>query len=110
MADPIAVIIRFSGDRDDLLERFDRVRQKWIEAQEGDYERPIFYAACKADEGIAIVSGWQTAVAHRAFGEELHAHSPWAWARRIKSSGCGSGTSAGTEARQSPQAQVVPAA
>jgi hypothetical protein len=74
MADPIAVIIRFSGDPDDLLERFDRVRQKWIEAQEGDYERPIFYAACKADEGIAIVSGWQTAVAHRAFGEELHAH------------------------------------
>jgi|SRR5215211_6908986 len=74
MADPIAVIIRFSGDPDDLLERFERVRQKWIEAQEGDYERPIFYAACKANEGIAIVSGWQTAVAHRAFGEELHAH------------------------------------
>jgi hypothetical protein len=30
MADPIAVIIRFSGDRDDLLERFKRARQLWI--------------------------------------------------------------------------------
>jgi hypothetical protein len=74
MVDPIAVIIRFSGDPDDLLERFERARQMWIEARERDYERPIFYAACKTDEGIAIVSGWQTAVAHRAFGEGLHTH------------------------------------
>ncbi len=74
MADPIAVIIRFSGDPDDLLERFERARQMWIEAQEGDYERPVFYAACRTDEGIAIVSGWQTAVAHRAFGKRLHTH------------------------------------
>lgn len=74
MADPIAVMIRFSGDPDDLLERFERVRQMWIEAQGGDYERPVFYAACKTDGGIAIVSGWQTAIAHRAFGQGLHTH------------------------------------
>jgi hypothetical protein len=74
MADPIAVLIRFSGDPDDLLERFEQARQMWIEAQEGDYQRPVFYAACKTDDGIAIVSGWQTAVAHRAFGEGLHTH------------------------------------
>lgn len=74
MADPIAVIIRFRGDPQDLLERFERARRMWIEAQGGDYERPIFYAACKTDEGIAVVSGWQTAVAHRAFGQQLHAH------------------------------------
>jgi hypothetical protein len=40
MAIPIAVIIRFSGDPGDLLERFERARQTWIDAQEGDYERP----------------------------------------------------------------------
>jgi hypothetical protein len=74
MADPIAVIIRFSGDPDELLERFERARQMWAEAQDGDYERPVFYAACTTDEGIAIVSGWQTAVAHRAFGQGLHPH------------------------------------
>jgi len=74
MAEPIAVIIRFRGDPGDLLERFERARQMWIEAQEGDYERPVLYAACKTDEGVAIVTGWQTAVAHRAFGEGLHTH------------------------------------
>jgi len=74
MADPLAVIIRFSGHPDDLLERFERARQMWIEAQDGEYERPVFYAACKTDDGIAIVSAWQTAIAHRAFGQGLHAH------------------------------------
>jgi hypothetical protein len=72
MADPIAVIIRFKGDPDDLLERFERARQSWIEEHDGDYERPIFYAACKTDQGIAIVSGWKTAIAHRAFGQRIH--------------------------------------
>lgn len=72
MADALAVIIRLSGDPDDLLERFERARWMWVEAQDGDYERPIFYAACRTDDGIAIVSGWETAVAHRAFGQGLH--------------------------------------
>src|SRR5919106_3743357 len=72
MADPITVIIRFNGDPDDLLERFERVRRRWIEAQDREYERPVFYAACRTDVGIAIVSGWETAVAHRAFGQQLH--------------------------------------
>jgi hypothetical protein len=72
MADPITVIIRFNGDPDDLLERFERVRRRWIEAQDREYERPVFYAACRTDAGIAIVSGWETAVAHRTFGQGLH--------------------------------------
>jgi hypothetical protein len=74
MPDPIAVIIRFAGDPDDLLKRFESARRLWIEARDGDYERPVFYAACRTDEGIAIVSGWETAVAHRAFGQQLHPH------------------------------------
>ena len=74
MADPIAVIIRFSGDPNELFERFERARRMWIEAQDGEYERPVFYAACRTDVGIAIVSGWETAVAHRAFGQRLHPH------------------------------------
>jgi hypothetical protein len=74
MSDPIAVIIRFSGDPDELFERFERARRMWIEGQDGDYERPLFYAACKTDEGIVIVNGWQTAAAHRAFGHRIHPH------------------------------------
>lgn len=74
MATPIAVIIRFSGDPDDLLERFERARRMWIEAQVGGYERPAFYAACRTDEGIAIVTAWESAIAHRAFGQGLHPH------------------------------------
>lgn len=74
MADPLAVIIRFNGDSDDLLERFERARRMWIEAQADDYERPLFYAACKTAEGIAVVSAWPNAPAHRAFGQQLHGH------------------------------------
>jgi hypothetical protein len=74
MADPIAVVIRFSGEPDDLLERFEGARQRWIEGEDAGYERPLFYAACRADDGIAIVSVWQSAVAHRAFGQGLHGH------------------------------------
>jgi hypothetical protein len=74
MAKPLVVIIRFSGDPDDLLERFERARQLWIEAERGEYERPVFYAACKTDEGIAILTGWESAVAHRAFGQGIHPH------------------------------------
>jgi hypothetical protein len=36
MADPITVIIRFNGDQDELLERFERARRLWIDAQRGD--------------------------------------------------------------------------
>ena len=46
----------------------------WIEAQNDDYERPTFYAACRTDEGIAIVNVWNNAQAHRAFGQGLHPH------------------------------------
>ena len=74
MADPIAVIIRFKGDPDDLLERFERARRMWIDAQDDDYERPLFHAAGPTEDGIAIVTAWRTAVAHRAFGQGLHPH------------------------------------
>ena len=60
MADPLAVIIRFNGDPDDLIDRFERARRLWTEAQDGDYDQPVFYAACKTDDGIAIVTAWDT--------------------------------------------------
>lgn len=74
MADPIAVIIRFAGDPGDLLERFERARRLWIEAHAGDYNGPVFYAACKTDEGIAIVNGWQSVADHRAFAHRMRPH------------------------------------
>jgi hypothetical protein len=68
----IAVIIRFKGDADDLLTRFEEARRNWMAAQGDDYERPTFYAACRADDGIAVLSGWDSAAGHRAFGQGLH--------------------------------------
>ena len=74
MAEPLAVTIRWRGDSDELLDRFERARESWIDAQGESYERPLFYAACRTDEGIAIVTVWENAQAHRAFGQGLHAH------------------------------------
>jgi hypothetical protein len=70
----LVVIIRFKGDREDLVERFERARQLWIADQDPDYERPAFYAACSTNDGIAIVGGWEGASGHRAFGQGLHSH------------------------------------
>jgi hypothetical protein len=74
MADPIAVIVRFHGDPDELVERFEAARRRWIEAQDGDYQRPAFYAACKTDDGIVIVNGWESEAAHEAFGHRMAPH------------------------------------
>jgi hypothetical protein len=74
MSDPIAVIIRFNGDPDDLFERFEKARRLWIEAQDGNYNPPAFYAVCKTDDGIAIVDGWETDAAHKAFGRRMGPH------------------------------------
>lgn len=70
MLDPTAVIIRFDGDPDDLFECFERARRLWIEAQD-DYDQPAFYAVCRTEEGIAIVSGWETDAAHKAFAQQM---------------------------------------
>jgi hypothetical protein len=68
------VIIRFGGDSDHLIERFERPRQRWIDRQQGGYDRPAFYEACKTDEGIAIVTAWESALAHRAFAHPIAPH------------------------------------
>jgi hypothetical protein len=39
-----------------------------------DYQRPAFYGACKTDDGIVIVNGWETEAAHKAFGHGLPPH------------------------------------
>ena len=74
MSDPIAVIVRFNGDPDDLLERLEKARLLWVDAQGGDYDPPAFYAVCKVEEGIVLVDGWETDAAHRAFGERMGPH------------------------------------
>jgi hypothetical protein len=72
MADPLAVVIRFKGDVEELSEACERLRRAWIDAQDGDYDRPLFYAVCRTREGIEILSAWSTTAAHRAFGQGLH--------------------------------------
>ncbi len=49
MSDPIAVILRFNGDPDDLLGRFGQARKSWIEAQDDGWNPPIFFAICEAE-------------------------------------------------------------
>ena len=70
-AEPLTLIARFAGDPDDLLERFETARRLWIEAQSDDYHRPIFYAACRADDGIAVISVWRSDADHQAFGRQM---------------------------------------
>jgi len=74
MAVPIATIIRFKGDPDDLLERFDQAQRRWLDTAGAEVERPLFHATCRTDDGIAIVSAWETAVGHRSFGEGIAPH------------------------------------
>ena len=74
MSEPTAVILRFDGDPDDLMERYEHARQEWIDAHHGDYTAPIFYAACKSKQGIVIVTAWPTNEAHKAFGRSLRTH------------------------------------
>jgi len=74
VSDPIAVIVRFNGDPDDLLERFERARRSWIEAQSDGYNPPAFFAICETAEGIVILDGWETDEDHKAFGERMGPH------------------------------------
>ena len=74
MATPLAVLIHFEGDPDELVERFERARRRWVEAQEDSYYAPAFYAACKRDDGIVVITAWEDAIAHRAFGQGIENH------------------------------------
>jgi hypothetical protein len=74
MTHSIAVIVRFTGDPNDLLERFERARRLWIDAQGDDYARPVFYATCRTDDGITVINAWETEADHDAFGRRLGPH------------------------------------
>ena len=72
MNDPIAVIVRFNGDADELYEGFERARQQWMAArQESGYNPPNFYAVAKTDDGIVIVDCFDTDEDHLAFGRNM---------------------------------------
>jgi hypothetical protein len=74
MADPIAVVIRFSGDPMICSSASSVPASTGSTRKRATMSPPLFYAVRKTDEGIAVVSAWQTAVAHRAFSQQLHAH------------------------------------
>jgi hypothetical protein len=72
MTDPIAVIVRFNGDADDLFEGFEKARQLWMAArQESGYNAPNFYAVAKTEDGIVLVDCFDTDADHLAFGENM---------------------------------------
>jgi hypothetical protein len=72
MTDPVAVIVRFNGDADDLFEGFEKARQLWMAArQESGYNPPNFYAAAKTEAGIVLVDCFDTDEDHLAFGENM---------------------------------------
>ncbi len=74
MSDPIAVMLRFSGDPDDLLGRFEQARKSWIEARDGGFDSPLFFAICKAEDGVVLVSGWEAEEDHKAFRKQMMPH------------------------------------
>lgn len=74
MPNPLAVILRFNGDPDDLLERFEQARKSWIETQGESYHPPTFFAVCKAEDGIVLVSGWEAEEDHKAFRKQMMPH------------------------------------
>ena len=87
MSDPIAVIMRFDGDPADLIDRFERARRLWIDAQGAGYGPPLFYAACELRQhlrggprahqtgtGIVIVTAWATEADHKAFTHRMRPH------------------------------------
>lgn len=74
MSNPIAVILRFNGDPDDLLRRFEQARESLIEAQDDGYNRSAFFALCKADEGVVLVTGWEAEKDHKAFRKQMMPH------------------------------------
>jgi len=74
MTGPLAIIIRFNGDPDDLIDRFEKARQLWIAGQDADYDPPASYAACKTDQGMAVITVWETDAAHKAFARQIRPH------------------------------------
>lgn len=73
MSNPIAVILRFKGDPDDLLGRFEQALRSLSEARY-DGTRPAFFAICKSEEGIALISGWGAEEDHKAFRKQIMSH------------------------------------
>jgi hypothetical protein len=74
MSNPIAVILRFSGDPNDLLGRFEQARKSWIEAQRDGYNPPTFFAICNADDRIVVLSGWEAEEDHKTFAKQMMPH------------------------------------
>ncbi|MGI8805290.1 MAG: hypothetical protein ACR2IN_06315 [Thermoleophilaceae bacterium] len=74
MSNPIAVILRFNGEPDDLLCRFEQARKAWIETQYDGYHPPTFFAICKAEDGIVLVTGWEAEEDHKAFRKQMMPH------------------------------------
>lgn len=71
MPNPIAVLLRFSGDPEDLLDRFEQARKSWTETQDDPYNAPAFFAICKAEDGIVLVTGWEAEEDHKAFRKQM---------------------------------------
>ena len=74
MADevPIAVIVRFNGDADELYSGLEKARQQWIDArQETGYNPPNFYAVAKTGDGIVLVDCFDNDADHEAFGRNM---------------------------------------
>jgi hypothetical protein len=75
MPERVATIIRFDGDPENLLQRFELARRSWVDAHEG-YEPPVFYAICKTENetGIVVIFAWNTDADHEAFGKRMAVH------------------------------------
>jgi len=100
MSNPISVILRFNGDPHDLLGRFEQARKSWIEAQDEGYNPATFFAICKAEDGIVLVTGWEAEEDHKAFRKQMMPHlTRLALAGQARTNTSGSPGSGGTLSR-----------
>ena len=83
MSEPVAVILRFKGDPHDLLERFEQARRSWIEDQDDGYSPPPLFALCATQEGITVITGWETDEDHKAFAHGMGPHLERAGASKL---------------------------
>lgn len=67
MSDPMTVIIKFSGDPEQLLPRYKQLTSEWAT---GDAEQPLYAFTAPSPEGLVAVNVW-TDSGHAAFGQDI---------------------------------------
>lgn len=73
MSDLAAMILRFEGDPDDLLQRYQTARGRWLETRDPDCDPPTLHAILRAKDAIVIINGCANSEQAHQFGRAMGA-------------------------------------